>query len=480
MTSVALSLLFVISTTSQVRYYVPPTNPYPANQPRYTYPQPYTTYYHNTDPANLAFVSVAGNIKKGEVEDHAEAYQRLWGEDLITRFADLPLNGKVPEWREPYSGYDYPDRAGGTLAAMAKYDYAFHGGHSRAYKHEREDLAFHMTVRKGGREVVHRGPFGRIIAVTRDPGTVPTWYGHCNGWTAAAIRHPEPQKAVVRNGITFTPADIKGMLAELYMYSQTQFLGGEDEAINPAVFHIALTNWVGRQEHPIGMETAVGDPVINFPIFAYRCAARPIAANRYDVRTIVTYTVHLPQEYNKAPKSTRELYFHYLLDLDRNGKIIGGSYFGDSGRIDIVWTPLQPTQGGTEGNESGNPFLNVKEVLAIHRESVDPELLAKWVNVDPTDEERQLMKKSMPAGQVEPSDNDPGRDPAAAPAVSDPVSTDQPDPATTAATEPPTTDAADEAATDPATVAADEPASESPADSDPAEAEATTEEPAVD
>jgi hypothetical protein len=400
MTSAALSLLVALTATSQVTY---------------TYRVP------------VEYQSVAvSNIQQKELDDHRAAYKQLWEQDLITRFDDLPASGKVPDYRIPYSGHDYPDRTGGTLAAMAKYDRAFHRGVSRAYQHEREDLAFHATVKKPGREVVHRGRFGRVIMVSHAE-VVPTWYGHCNGWTAAAIRHAEPQKSVVRNGITFTPADIKGMLAEIYMYSPTQFLGGVDDAINPAVLHIALANWIGRQKHPIGMETSVGDPVVNFPIFAYRTGVRRLSANRLDVRTIITYALHVPREYDKSPKSTRELYFHYILDLDRQGEIIGGQYYGDSGRIDMVWTPLKPVQGGKEGNESGNPHLDLEEVLAIHRESVDPEILKQWVNIDPTDAERALAKKDLPVKPTEPSGEQPAdQDPAAAPATTDAVSTPAP------------------------------------------------------
>ena len=116
-----------------------------------------------------------------------------------------------------------------------------------------------------------RGLFRRVIGTTTGPSVVPNWYGHCNGWTAASIRHAEPQKSVTRNGVVFTPADIKGLLAEMYMYSHTQSLGGDDnkDALHPAILHVSLTNWLGRQSHPVAMETALGEPVINFPVYSY-------------------------------------------------------------------------------------------------------------------------------------------------------------------------------------------------------------------
>ena len=97
------------------------------------------------------------------------------------------------------------------------------------------------------------------------------------------------------------------------------------------------------------------------------------------------------RELDKAPPNYfRQLVFHYVLDLNEEGEIRGGRYYGDSNQVDMLWTPLQPYQGGHEKNKRGNPHLDVKEVLAIWRESVPEELRKKWLNVDPTEEDRVL------------------------------------------------------------------------------------------
>ena len=64
-----------------------------------------------------------------------------------------------------------------------------------------------------------QGPFGMTRGKKMD---TPNWHGHCNGWTAATIRHAEPQNSVRINGVTFTPADIKAMLAEIYIYNDLE------------------------------------------------------------------------------------------------------------------------------------------------------------------------------------------------------------------------------------------------------------------
>ena len=90
------------------------------------------------------------------------------------------------------------------------------------------------------------------------------------GGAAASIRHAEPQRSVTRNGVTSTPADVKTLLAEVYMYADSEFLGGVDHAIDPGTLHVVLCNWLGRGDHPVGMESALGEVVFNYPIYAYK------------------------------------------------------------------------------------------------------------------------------------------------------------------------------------------------------------------
>lgn len=338
----------------------------------------------------------AGPIPKEELEQQQDAFKRWWDDDLVLSLTDLPTEGGVPDFRVPYSGHDYPDKIGGTIDAMAKYDRAFHGGVPKCTAWEKEDVNYHRNARGRVTSTGRRGLFGRRSAV-------PGWYGHCNGWTAATIRHAEPQQSVVRNGVSFSPADIKGLLAEIYMYSDSEFLGGIDPAINPATLHLVLANWVGRGAHPVGMESAMGEVVINFPLYKYRTKLSKLSDRQYEAQTTVTYSVNTPREYDKGPDLRRDMFLHYSLDLDSEGRIVGGQYYRDSYQIDMLWTPLQPVQGGEEGNKRGNPHLSVKEVLAIWRESVSAEIRKKWLNINPTEEDRVILDEEMVAGSDTPA-----------------------------------------------------------------------------
>jgi Transglutaminase elicitor len=347
-----------------------------------------------------------GPINKDELEQQQQAFKQWWGDEYKVKLADLPVAGKVPDFRIPYAGHDYPDRGGGTLVAMYKYDQAFHRSRTLAADFERLDISAHRSGRPPSRGEPPRegaGLFARLRA-NAERGRVPTWYGHCNGWTAAAIRHAEPQQSVVRNGVTFSPADIKGLLAEIYMYADSEFLGGLDPAINPGVLHLTLANWLGRGSHPLGMETAVGEVVVNFPIFNYQAVITNLSPREAEVKTTITYTLNTNREQDQGPpKFHRQMHFHYALDLDEGGSIRGGRFFGDSAQIDMLWAPLKPVQGGEEGNKRGNPHLSIQEVLSIWRESVPADLRQQWLNIDPTEEDRIMPPAEAIASTAQPA-----------------------------------------------------------------------------
>ena len=344
--------------------------------------------------ASLLVIGAEGPVWAGanrpippkELEYQAQAYQQWWGVAWERKLSSLPKEGRVPDYRIPYSGHDYPDRGGGTVAAMRKYDAAFHQGRPLATEFERRDVANGRRERSYGPR--RRGRFfGRLFA-RRSMPRIPGWYGHCNGWTAAAIRHAEPQHNVERNGVVFTPADIKGLLAEIYMYNDSEFLGGEDAVIHPALLHLTMANWLGRGQHPVGIEAAVGEVVVNYPVYAYKADITPQGDRAVEVVMEITHAVNTNYEMDKSPRLSRKMRFHYQLTLDAEGRIDGGSYYGDSAGADMLWVPLKPVQGGQKGNERGNPHLDVKEVLSIWRESVPEELRKKWWNIDPTAEDR--------------------------------------------------------------------------------------------
>ena len=345
-----------------------------------------TLTYGLTLAAVVLSASFAGAwpIRDDEINYQNQNFKQWWGTDLVWRFDDLPADGTVAKHRYPYSGAIYPDNASGTAFVLRKYDRAFNRGRRLAESFEYHDIRVHQEQTT----VTMRGGLfgGRVINQTRT--MTPHWAGHCNGWAAAAIRHAEPVKNVTRNGVVFTPADIKGLLAELYVYTEIEHLGGVDRAINPGTLHVVLSNWLGRNQYPIAMDSSVGKEVWNFPIYAYRSANAKRRNQQVEVKVNLGYVYYTNQEYDVAPINYRYLYFHYTLDLDGEGNVTGGTYHYDSNRLDMLWVPLMPTPGGEEGNEAGNPHMDIKEVLAMWRESASEERQQKWFTIDPAEEDR--------------------------------------------------------------------------------------------
>ena len=328
--------------------------------------------------AILAANTVGNDIGHQNIEKQNQIFQQWWGQELVWNFDDLPTKGDVPESRIPYSGHIYPDTAGGTVHALSKYDQAFNGRSGRAAAWERWDTtAFQEPTRT-------RGLFGfRVRRMS-----TPYWHGHCNGWTAAAIRHAEPKQSVNRNGVTFTPADIKALLAEIYIYNDTQMLDGDGSYINAGTFHALLTNWLGRGKHPIGMEADPGREKWNYPIYAYSTTFAKRGSNQVEVKMNAAYANSSSGEFQQSPRLKKIKYFHYMLNLNNAGDIVGGYYFHDSTRIDMLWIPVSPKQGRQAGNERGNPYVDVNKVLAIWRASVSDADRETWTIIDASPQDR--------------------------------------------------------------------------------------------
>jgi hypothetical protein len=339
---------------------------------------------------------VGQSIREESIEKQNMAFQRWWGSDFVWKFDRLPLSASVATERVPYSGYIYPDNRGGTASTLRKYDVAFNAGNMRATGWEQWDT----TAYQRPTQQAVRGGFLRGRVSYRTVYATPGWHGHCNGWTAAAIRHAEPQKSVTRNGVHFTPADIKALLAEIYMYNDTLMLAGDGGSIHPGVLHAILGNWLGRGLHPVAMEAEPSEEKWNYPIYAYQSTIGRRSANRVEVRTTITYAGNSNGEFQQSPRLRRTRYFHYELQLDDAGSIVGGSYYRDSSQIDMLWVPLGPKEPGQPGNQRGNPHVSVAEVLAMWRESTSDELRNIWPIVDAPAQERLLASNANASAEA--------------------------------------------------------------------------------
>ncbi len=329
--------------------------------------------------------------------DHFRAQKLVYQ----TEFAKLKTSAQVDGWRIPYSAAIYPERSGGLAAArsstgtvLGKYDSAFHDGRSLAESYDRR-----RKLRTGVRRA---GLFGRTQTYTYYDADY--WEGYCSGFTASTIRHPEPVRPVDagtvggRSGVVFEPAEIKALLSAAYNRTRwDSFLfvapaSARDGGPNMGTFHLALANYIGQAGHPIGIDRVKGREAWNNPIYDYEVTSIRDAGHQGDIEikelvTKITYTGYGTDRVNQTNPDTgerqghqsRSMVIRYQLELDAEGKIVGGRALSTAGHS--LWIPLFAVQGVPDQSSPGNPHLDVQKIIALARRSALPDIQAKYDRV---------------------------------------------------------------------------------------------------
>ena len=260
---------------------------------------------------------------------------------------------------------------------------------------------------------------------------VETWFGICHAWAPAAIVENEPVSPVTWNGVEFKVNDIKALISLSYDKGlDTKFLslrcnkkGGtapegddgsgwitwndygqpeDDECndTNPGAFHVTITNLLGIEKRTLVEDRTYDYQVWNQPIRAYEVTMLEEVTAR-QANTLVGMTD--PKEtyaFNDKAVSFRHTKMHlkwiaesdvrtdgnlannidfytntdryeYILELDGDGKIIGGEWVGKSKKDhpDFLWLPVKknattvaPTTAGKD--LTGIQWLDVQLLLA--------------------------------------------------------------------------------------------------------------------
>ncbi|MCB0385301.1 MAG: hypothetical protein KDD43_07895, partial [Bdellovibrionales bacterium] len=126
-------------------------------------------------------------------------------------------------------------------------------------------------------------------------GDVEDWMGICHGWAPAAYMVPRPTKAITlkafddKTDIKIYPSELKGMVTQLWATApfETRHIGGRcnkkdperDENgrlidpecfdINPATWHLAAVNQIGRAKRSFILDATYDYEVWNQPVYAY-------------------------------------------------------------------------------------------------------------------------------------------------------------------------------------------------------------------
>lgn len=288
---------------------------------------------------------------------------------LIINPKELPDKGTVskPVW----DTYWYPASQNGTARRDGRYS-----------PMEKYDMVIGDRSRQATNWELRQSGYFRNIP----------WAGHCNGVAAAGTMTDEPKHGVTYNNVYFSTEDIKALLVEAWQAGGVA-VGGRCNAqsikydsygrmadslcrdTNAATFHILLTNFLGRFRKPVIVDYDSGYQVWNFPIVSYEVRMKKDITVRdanwwllridkevYDYNLDATAWVYYQTEM-VLKNGTRKIY-EYILELDKEGSIIGGEWFRDSMKDhpDFLWRHTIPTPE--------NPYLKVDIVNEILRQSL--------------------------------------------------------------------------------------------------------------
>ena len=167
------------------------------------------------------------------------------------------------------------------------------------------------------------------------------WAGHCNGFAAAALLEPEPQAPVTALGVTFSVADLKGLLVDYHFGDAATWSYGDESAeVSPAKFHSMLLDWIAGNHKGFALTFDMGGgEVWSYPVYRFSSQWAPDTVQ--DGLWHVTTTV-------------------WMADMDVPPNFVGTQpYPGTDGKTftyDLYGDPRHPDDGAWTGNSASGRF----------------------------------------------------------------------------------------------------------------------------
>lgn len=222
----------------------------------------------------LSVAACGKNKEKEAVVSNAPAIQNVATQVRnLGELMNFHASGVVKP--QPWAGYWWPYVGAGIASTFRDPN-----GQSPADKYDEAYLNYLKsrgfdTTKFESAAYWERGRHGPGLA------NVASWWGHCNGWSAASLMVPEPREAKTVFGVTFQVRDLKAVLAESWMEFSGDFVGNRvnDKGdfssaafwdVVPAQFHLMLTNIVGKQGRGVILDRHTGDEIWNQPVLGYK------------------------------------------------------------------------------------------------------------------------------------------------------------------------------------------------------------------
>ncbi len=260
------------------------------------------------------------------------------------------------------------------------------------------------------------------------------WWGLCHAWTPASLLEDEPLYPVTIKGVTFEISDLKALMITAYDYSRAMVVGGrcktdsverdengriiniECRDTNAGTFHVILTNFLGLLELGFAEDRTYDAQVWNQPVDSYVIESlREVSESEAIALLVTDPSTVMSYPYNDQAKSfvevivdvkyvvesrpmsepitdnhhryLRDDLYHYILELDGDGQIIGGEWINGSAESsfghfsqqpDFLWLPRGPLSNPIANGPQGmvdprkNPHVSYSEVKRLFLKSQDP------------------------------------------------------------------------------------------------------------
>lgn len=202
------------------------------------------------------------------------------------------------------------------------------------------------------------------------------WWGHCNGWAAAAVLESEPTMAHTTQGVQFSVGDQKGLLTVAHNGDPVDIIRriGTDEA---HIFHAAILQSIGKEKRALIFDTKLDpiDPVTrqpvrevwNYPAYKYECSYTDLGSGDFDVTLKLWFAddAVLPNFVGTKnwPEDGKPKVYEYRISGDKANPTAGhftGRSIGD--HPDLLWRP-QPlsVQNAAELRDPGSSQENAEQ-----------------------------------------------------------------------------------------------------------------------
>ncbi len=382
---------------------------------------------YRNDPARMAqFVNQELNYKLDELPKTGEATNKPWPASYWPTYMDSTNHrwrsadelSPMEKYDVAFNGWEVP---AGFMDLRPFNPNRCEEGFDEEYYQKLGPAASWMSNYKGNKR--SREFYGAEPTAEKcgEENPVESWWGLCHAWAPAANLEQEPIYPVTHNGVTFYPADIKALALTIYDGTNSMILGGrcntkeverdengriKDAACrdtNAGAMHVLLTNLIGVHGMSFQEDRTYNYEVWNQPILGFEITqmeeiseqqaiealiAEPEGVTEYpynddavkfvEVFATVKYITESHQEERallpELGRYTRSDRYHYILELDADGKVLGGewlqgrtnhSMWGISEQPDFLWATTGPSG-------RGNPHVSVenfRELLKLSRQA---------------------------------------------------------------------------------------------------------------